>query len=205
MAVVRALLADSRTAPDKRAIHDAAGNGHASVVYALLAAASFEGAAVYNSALFNAVSSRRVDAAVALLVDGRTDPVACGVVYCAAYYGLSVVVRAALRDNRPDLLRGRNRAGLHAAAVKGHVECVRALIADGRSDAEVQGVHDALVSGVPFGRVVVAQPMWALLKGAVRWRRRRPWLLCAAEDTAPGKMNTGHAASHTSARTRFQS
>jgi hypothetical protein len=85
-----------------------------------------------------------------------------------------------LADDRAELLCGRNSSALRVAAMNGSIQSARALLADGRADGAVQGVLGALAAYSDYGRVAVTQHMWVLFQGAVRWQRRRQWLLRAA-------------------------
>jgi hypothetical protein len=115
----------------------------------------------------------------ALLADGRADPAVAdseGLV-TAARRGHAGIVRALLADGRANPA-ARNSRALRIASVKEHAHVVRALLADGRSDPE--DVRDLWVGSLRTDACL-------LLRTAARWRRRRPWLLCAAKHTAPGK------------------
>jgi hypothetical protein len=161
----------------------AAREGHTAAVQALLASGSADPQADDSAALCDAACNGHLDSVRAFLADGRADPAACSSVALrkSAWCGHIAVVEALLQDGRADPAVDRSLA-LRTASRKGHVRVVRALLADGRADPEdVSYTCTRCPCTYPCSLIHVA------IRVAARWRRRRPWLLHAAERAASGK------------------
>jgi ankyrin repeat protein len=157
----------------------AACEGHTATVQALLVSDSVYTSVDYSTALYSAACNGHLDTVRAFLADGRADPAACNsyALRLSALNGHIPVVQALLADGRADPAFNRSRA-LRIASREGHAHVFRALLADGRSDPE--DLRDLWVCSFWTAACL-------LIRTAARWRRRRAWLLHAAEGTAPGK------------------
>jgi ankyrin repeat protein len=168
----------------------AAREGRTATVQALLARGSAdpEPEAECSTALVAVASCGHVDIVRAFLADGRANPAACSsyALRLSALYGHTAVVEALLEDGRADPAVDRSRA-LRTASWKGHVRVVRALLGGGRADPEDVSY---ICMSYTCKRCPCTYPCSLIreaIRVAARWRRRRPWLLCAAAGTAPGK------------------
>jgi ankyrin repeat protein len=149
----------------------AARAGRVEEVRALLAAGGVNPAAKQSIALRLAASYQRMDILRMLLEDGRADPSALHsvVLRYAAGLGHVEIVRLLLADGRADPAVDTSVVLADVCLYETNADVLQTLLSDGRADPSV------------VARSLCDPAAWPQICGAVRWRRRRRWLvMCAA-------------------------